>query len=98
MPEHGRKGTNDLLILNEDDDKMNIKIILFGQLCDIAGSDSLVMEDITDTNGLEEQLKKQYPGLAASKYIIAVDKKIVQGNISLNENKTVALLPPFSGG
>ena len=77
---------------------MNIKIILFGQLRDIAGSNSLVLEDVADTKELEEQLKQQYPGLAASKYIIAVDKELVQENTSLNENNTVALLPPFSGG
>ena len=77
---------------------MNIKIILFGQLSDIAGGDSLVLKEVVDTNGLQEMLKKHYPALAASKYIIAVDKKLVQENTSLHENNSVALLPPFSGG
>ena|ERR1700681_1874072 len=98
MPEHDRKGTTDLLILDEEYTVMNIKIILFGQLCDIAGTDSLVLEGVADTNGLVQQLKQHYPGLAASKFVIAVDKLLVQENTILNENKAVALLPPFSGG
>jgi len=77
---------------------MDIKIILFGQLSDIAGGNSLLLKDVADTNALQEKLKRQYPALAASKYIIAVDKELVQENTSLNENNIVALLPPFSGG
>jgi sulfur-carrier protein len=77
---------------------MSLKIILFGQMTDIAGSNILILQEVTDTQGLKEQLKKQYPALAASKYIIAVDKKLVQENIPLNENNIIALLPPFSGG
>jgi sulfur-carrier protein len=77
---------------------MDIKIMLFGQLSDIAGSDSLILKNVADTEGLKEQMKQQYPGVAASKYIIAVDKKQVQGNIRLQENNIIALLPPFSGG
>ncbi len=77
---------------------MNIKIILFGQLSDIAGSDELLLKSVSDTRELQEQLKKQYPAIAASKYIVAVDKKIIQENTPLQENNLVALLPPFSGG
>jgi sulfur-carrier protein len=77
---------------------MDVKIILFGQLCDIAGTDELLLNSVSDTHELQEQLKKQYPPVAASKYIIAVDKKMIQENTPLHENSLVALLPPFSGG
>ena len=77
---------------------MDIKIVLFGQLGDIAGSDSVLLKSVSDTRELQEQLKEQYPAVAASKYIIAVDKKIVKENTPLHENNLVALLPPFSGG
>jgi molybdopterin synthase sulfur carrier subunit len=77
---------------------MNIKIILFGQLSDIAGGDSLMLQAVSDTNELQEMLKQQYPALRESKYIIAVDKRVIQENTSLYENSSIALLPPFSGG
>jgi sulfur-carrier protein len=77
---------------------MDIKIILFGQLADVAGSNEILLKSVNDTADLKEQLKKQYPAVAASKYIIAVDKKMVQENTVLQDNHLIALLPPFSGG
>ena len=68
----------DFLILTEVDGIMDIKIILFGQLCEIAGGDSLLMKDVADTNALQELLKQLYPVLAASKYLFAVDRQVVQ--------------------
>ena len=77
---------------------MDLKIKLFGQLSDIAGSNELLLKSVSDTRELEIQLKEQFPAVAASKYIIAVDKKMIQENTPLQENSLVALLPPFSGG
>ena len=74
-----------------------VKIILFGKLTDIAGS-SLALKNIADTNRLIEEMHNRYPALAQAKYVIAVDKKVVNENTALTENNIVALLPPFSGG
>lgn len=76
---------------------MKINILIFGQLCDIMG-ENLVLNNIADTNSLAEVLNERYPELADSKYMIAVNKKLVTENILLTDNSTVALLPPFSGG
>ena len=77
---------------------MSINILLFGQLTDITGTDRLVVSDITDTDRLVTKLHHQFPALSQSKYLIAVDKKLIAVNTSLNDQSTVALLPPFSGG
>lgn len=76
---------------------MSIKVILFGKLSDIAGS-SISVEDVGDTDGLVKALHKNYPALANTKYVIAVDKQVVNGNTVLTNNSKIALLPPFSGG
>lgn len=76
---------------------MPINIIIFGKLTDITGS-SLPLENIADTNSLVKELHMLYPALADAKYVIAVDKKVVNENTTLTENSIVALLPPFSGG
>jgi molybdopterin synthase sulfur carrier subunit len=47
---------------------------------------------------LIQQLNQRYPALVNAPYIIAVDKKIVDGNTLLTGNNLVALLPPFAGG
>jgi molybdopterin synthase sulfur carrier subunit len=76
---------------------MSLKIILFGKLADIAGN-AVSLDDVADTDGLVSVLHKNYPALANTKYVIAVDKQIIKENTGLNNNSTVALLPPFSGG
>ena len=76
---------------------MRVKIILFGKLADIAGN-SVSVGNVPDTDSLVNILHKDYPALNNTKYVIAVDKQVINGNTALNKNSKVALLPPFSGG
>jgi molybdopterin converting factor small subunit len=77
---------------------MQINILLFGQLTDITGTSSMVLDNLPDTDAVTMKLHKKFPALANSKYVIAVDKKIISANTQLTDSSTVALLPPFSGG
>lgn len=77
---------------------MQIRIMIFGQLTDVVNGSTLTLTDIADTNSLVNELNKLYPALAASKYIMAVNKQTVITNTILKEDSIIALLPPFSGG
>jgi molybdopterin converting factor small subunit len=77
---------------------MEIKILLFGQLADVIGADSITLENVKDTTQLVQQLKNLYPSLAELPYAIAVDMNFVNENTSLNHDSVIALLPPYSGG
>ncbi|NCU03947.1 MAG: MoaD/ThiS family protein [Chitinophagaceae bacterium] len=74
-----------------------ITVLFFGKLVEIAGVKT-EMPLVSSTDELLDQLRLQFPALAAEKYIVAVDKKTITANTSLTDNCTVALLPPFSGG
>jgi len=76
---------------------MSVKIILFGKLAEIAGP-SVSVKEVADTDSLIEALHKEFPALASTKYLIAVDKQVIKENTGLNKKSIVALLPPFSGG
>jgi Molybdopterin converting factor, small subunit len=76
---------------------MKVNIIIFGQLSDLLG-EKMTLCDIRDTDQLITELNKMFPALANAKYAMAVDKKVVAGNILLTDQCTVALMPPFSGG
>ncbi len=76
---------------------MQVDIIIFGQLCDLLG-ENLIVHDIADTDSLTAVLNERFPELADARYMMAVNKKLVTENVTLNNNSTVALLPPFSGG
>ena len=77
---------------------MQINILFFGQLTDITDTGTIMLDNIADTSALIKMLHEKFPALATSKYVIAVNKKIITGNTLLTNNCTVALLPPFSGG
>ena len=77
---------------------MEIRILTFGQITVITGSETLVWKDVRDTDSLQQQLNEQYPALQHTKYMLAVNKQVISGNTILEDKTTVALLPPFSGG
>ncbi|HKP31784.1 MAG TPA: MoaD/ThiS family protein [Chitinophagaceae bacterium] len=77
---------------------MKVNVLIFGQLKEITNTGALVVEDVSDTDQLISQMKNKYPQLSDSKFVISVDKKIVNQNVELNGGSTIALLPPFSGG
>ena len=77
---------------------MEINLLAFGQIAEIMGKSSWKMVGIKDTNTLIEKLEEQFPALVKTNYSIAVNKKVIQENTTINENDTIALLPPFSGG
>ena len=70
---------------------------MFGKLADLAGG-SVSVDNVADTDSLINALHKDYPALTNTKYVVAVDKQVINGNTVLNKNSKVALLPPFSGG
>ncbi|MGB3016922.1 MAG: MoaD/ThiS family protein [Ignavibacteria bacterium] len=77
---------------------MNISVLFFGQIADIAGNDNLDISNVDTSNELKSRLCELYPALNEITYSVAVNKEIVQTNTALKDGDTVALLPPFSGG
>jgi molybdopterin synthase sulfur carrier subunit len=75
---------------------MAIKVISFGQLSEITGKD--FEAEVEDTDQLAALLRNTYHIPADMKYMVAVNKKLVSNNTSLDAGDTVALLPPYSGG
>jgi len=77
---------------------VQVEVILFGQLTDIARGGKILIGDVADTDELVKAIEQQYPAMAGVKYIIAADKKVISTNTPINEKTELALLPPFSGG
>lgn len=77
---------------------MHINILIFGKLRDVTGVGNLKLEDVSDTNAMINELNRQFPGLKGMKYLVAVEKEIINENTPFEVNSTVALLPPYAGG
>lgn len=82
---------------------MKIKLLLFAQLKEKIGQSELDV-NINGSNVAEalEEIKKYYPQLApvieSGSIQIAVNEEYAQPDQTLQENDTLALIPPVSGG
>lgn len=77
---------------------MEIEIVTFGKIAGFLKTQQLMVNDIEDTDGLKAYLEHSFPALANTKYKLAVNKSLIQDNIKLKRNDSVAIMPPFSGG
>lgn len=77
---------------------MEVKVLLFGELAQIAGTTNIVLKDIANTNVATEKLFEQFPSFKNKKYALAVNKQLVKESHTLVDGDELALLPPFSGG
>lgn len=80
---------------------MKILIKYFGLIIDLTNKKEEVFE--TDFNEIStEQLKSilvhKYPELEKIMYKTAINEVIVSENTMIQNNDTIALLPPFAGG
>lgn len=76
---------------------MAVKIQLYGQLKQIAGTSELLL-DASDTDELMKLMIARYPSLEKLNCLVAVDRNIIQGNTAITDAQELALLPPYSGG
>ena len=77
---------------------MEIKVLLFGELAELAGSEKLLLNNIDSTSEAIELLRSTYPALASKKYAIALNKQLIKDTQPMINGDELALLPPFSGG
>lgn len=75
------------------------KVLLFGRLQEVAGGDHIVISDhLYNLSELRRWVEDRYPPLQRLKYIVSINKKIETGDLQINPEDEIALLPPFSGG
>ncbi|MEN9885158.1 MAG: hypothetical protein RLZZ420_2375, partial [Bacteroidota bacterium] len=77
---------------------MEMELMYFGQLTDITGCSTQRLPAVADTDALRQWLYAQYPALQHAKFMIAINNKLVSGNVAIPEGARIAFMPPFSGG
>ena len=77
---------------------MQIEIISFGKIADFIENQKMELDGISNTTELANHLERVFPLLGTIKYKIALNKQIVQGEVAIFNEDSVALMPPFSGG
>jgi molybdopterin converting factor small subunit len=77
---------------------MEITVLLFGNLAQIAGATKVTLQDVKDTITVNELLQLKFPEFKNKKYAIAVNNQLIKDVQNLNNGDELAFLPPFSGG
>lgn len=77
---------------------MEITVLLFGNLAQIAGVDKITLCDVNDTAIVNDLMLSKYPTFKNSKYAIAVNKQLIKEKQILCDGDELVFLPPFSGG
>ena len=57
---------------------MKVNVLIFGPLKDITGTNTCEVTDVRDTDEMLHKLNRLYPDLEHRKFLIAVQKEIVQ--------------------
>ena len=77
---------------------MDVHIILFGSLAEVAGNTHIRLSACRDTDDLKDKWLKRFPQSKELSFVIAVNKEIVKKNSLLKKGQEIAFLPPFAGG
>ena len=77
---------------------MKVKILFFGILREAAGKQEMTLNDINDSETLQNHLTSLIPGLKEYTFRLAINQQLIDSNCTLKEGDIVAIMPPFAGG
>ncbi len=77
---------------------MKIKILFFGILREAAGKQEMTLNNINNTESLQNHLTSLIPRLKNYTFRLAINQEFIDGKCTLKEGDIVAVMPPFAGG
>jgi sulfur-carrier protein len=77
---------------------MQVKVLFFGVLSEVAGTDHRHYNGVGSVNDLRLRIFDEYPEIQHYNYRISLNSTIISDDAILKDNDEIALLPPFAGG
>lgn len=74
---------------------MEIRVLFFGALADVAGTSFKNYNDIKSFGDLRLRIEDDYPGITNYSYRVIINRILAENEPVLNDGDEVALLPKF---
>jgi len=77
---------------------MEIRVLFFGVLTDIAGTGMKIYSGVKSFSDLKFRINDDFPEMVHYDFRISVNSTLIENEPTLNNGDEVALMPPFAGG
>jgi sulfur-carrier protein len=77
---------------------MEVKVLFFGVLSEVAGFNIKLYNNVKSVGDLRLRIEDDFPEMAHYNFRISVNQEIINDDAPLNNGDEVAYLPPFAGG
>ena len=77
---------------------MEIKVLFFGVLAEVAQTGFKHYNDIKSFSDLRLRIEDDFPEIVHYNYLIAVNNEIINEEPGLKNGDEIAFMPPFAGG
>jgi molybdopterin converting factor small subunit len=77
---------------------MEVKVLFFGVLTEVSGTNIKHYHDVKSIGDLKLRIYDDYPEILHYNFRISLNSEITDNDLSLNSGDEIALLPPFAGG
>jgi molybdopterin synthase sulfur carrier subunit len=77
---------------------MEISVLFFGVLAEVAGTHRKHYRSIASFSDLKYRIEDDFPEIVHYNFRIAVNNRIINVDPLLSQGDEVAFLPPFAGG
>ena len=77
---------------------MQVKVLFFGVLAEVAGTASRLYSDVSSLSSLQVRIQDDFPEIVHYNYRISVNNEIINDDPPLADGDEVAFMPPFAGG
>jgi len=77
---------------------MEIKVLFFGVLTEITGTNCKHYQDIKSLGELKIRIQDDFPEIVHYNYLVSLNSEIISSDLIINDGDEVAFMPPFAGG
>jgi molybdopterin converting factor small subunit len=77
---------------------MQVKVMFFGVLSEVAGSDIRHYTNVKSINDLKLRILDEFPEIEHYNYRISLNNELLSSDRNLTEGDEIAFMPPFAGG